>query len=90
MADEASANPIDVSVAQDGGVMKMIIEAAPEGAKGPTDTKWYKVNCHYTGTLLDGTKFDSSHDRGTPFECNIGMDQVIKGELFFASFFLSK
>jgi len=46
---------------------------------GPPAKKGDRVSVHYSGFLLDGTKFDSSVDRGVPFEFVIGQHQVIEG-----------
>jgi len=54
------------------------IEVLNEG-EGITTKNGDNVSVHYTGTLEDGTKFDSSLDRGVPFDFDLGASQVIKG-----------
>ncbi len=58
-----------------GQLIKTVIKAG----SGARPVNGSKVSCHYVGTLLDGTKFDSSRDRGEPFEFTLGKRQVIRG-----------
>jgi len=46
---------------------------------GATPKAGQTVVVHYTGTLENGQKFDSSLDRGQPFQFRLGAGQVIKG-----------
>ncbi|HYF77620.1 MAG TPA: FKBP-type peptidyl-prolyl cis-trans isomerase [Symbiobacteriaceae bacterium] len=46
---------------------------------GPQPQRGQTVECHYTGWLTNGKKFDSSRDRGRPFSFQLGMGRVIRG-----------
>lgn len=73
----SSEDPMDLSNATttDSG-LKYIVE---EEGNGASPQKGENVTVHYTGTLEDGSKFDSSRDRNRPFSFKLGVGQVIKG-----------
>ena len=58
------------------GDLKIEDEKVGDGAEAKARDS---ITVNYLGALLDGTKFDSSYDRGTPFTFTLGAGQVIKG-----------
>ena len=70
-----SAASADNSVVETNSLdIKTLREGTGESAKAGDE-----LEVHYTGTLKDGTKFDSSRDRGVPFNFTLGAGQVIRG-----------
>jgi FKBP-type peptidyl-prolyl cis-trans isomerase len=56
-----------------------LIYVEKQAGTGPKPMEGKKVKVHYTGKLLDGSKFDSSLDKGEPLEFTLGRKQVIDG-----------
>jgi peptidylprolyl isomerase len=94
IGDQSSQTQPTTTVTQENNTLiksdtmsKANVVTTPSGLKyvelvegtGETPETGKTVNVHYTGTLEDGTKFDSSRDRGQPFSFKIGIGQVIKG-----------
>lgn len=71
----AVADPNFETITTDSGLQyqELAVGSGPAAKAGDI------VAVHYTGWLTDGTKFDSSLDRGAPFEFTLGQGRVIKG-----------
>lgn len=58
---------------------ELVIETLEEGEGDEIAKNGDMLSVHYVGNLLSGAKFDSSRDRGTPFQFTLGAGQVIEG-----------
>ena len=70
--EQQNSNPASYEI--QGMKVEILQQGTGEGAKAGDN-----IVVNYVGTLLDGTKFDSSIDRNQPFPYTLGQNQVIKG-----------
>lgn len=73
---QASSAPATAQTATSDVKVEIVDSTVGKGAEAVSGKS---VTVHYTGTLKDGTKFDSSVDRKEPFTFSLGAGQVIKG-----------
>jgi len=74
----STGTPLGSAVGTGGEAGELIIEDIVVG-EGDEIQLGQLISVHYVGTLADGTVFDSSRDRGTPFQYIFGAGQVILG-----------
>lgn len=70
-----SPSPMGTQIKMDNGLQIQDLQIGT----GPEVRVGQGLTMHYSGKLEDGTKFDSSYDRGEPFQFILGAGQVIKG-----------
>lgn len=73
LAFQNALPPASTAEANDLVIEDLVVGSGPAAKVGDT------VSVHYTGTLTDGQKFDSSRDRGEPLTFTIGVSSVIQG-----------
>ncbi len=76
MSDEQAIKEMWPNAVKTASGLMYVVTKEGQGAK---PAKGNMVKAHYNGTLINGKKFDSSIDRGQPFEFRVGMHQVIAG-----------
>ena len=76
MSDEQKIKEMWPNAVKTASGLMYVVTKQGHGAKPAKGTL---IKAHYNGTLINGKKFDSSIDRGQPFEFNVGMHQVIPG-----------
>lgn len=59
-------------------MQELVIEDIVVG-EGKEAARGALITAHYRGWLEDGTEFDSSHNRGVPFQCVLSNNKVIQG-----------
>lgn len=70
--EEMESSNLKVGEEKEIGKMGLKKKLLKEGEGWDRPINGDQVEVHYTGTLLDGTQFDSSRDTGTPFKFNLG------------------
>src|SRR5438105_2806288 len=73
MQDDVEVSGVPQATGTGLQVVEILAGTGPEARSGQ------EVSVHYTGWLTNGTKFDSSRDRGEPFSFGLGRGQVIRG-----------